>query len=537
MQRTVQHPERDSTSKAVSRRDFLHAAGVGVIAVASGAALAACSSTSPTPTTSVPTSKPKKGGTLRAALTGGTSADTLNANAGDQTVDNCRANQLFDPMVWLNPDCQLENVLVQEFIPNANATKWTMRLRPDVTFHNGKPLTADDLIYTLQQIANPSNPLNGASTLKPCDMASMKKVDNLTVELPCRTPYATFPEAVAAFWSYFNILPVGFNPAHPIGTGPFKFKSFTPGVTSTFVRNENYWQHPYPYFDEVIIDDYPDETSQINALLSGATDVVNNLSADSVAALSSASGARLLYSAGGGIIPFTMRVDVAPFNDVRVRQAMRLIVGRPAMLNNVFGGHGLIGNDVSSIYDPEYDHAIPQREQDIDQARSLLKAAGHEGLTVELVTGNIAQGAVSLATVFQQQAKAAGVTVNLRELTVTEFYGPEYLSWAFAMDYWYYNPYLSQVAQSLLSIAPYNECHWDNPRYDALYNEAIATLDSHKRAEIAHEMQIIDYTSGGYIVPNFPPVIDGYASNIHGVVQSRYGMSLGNFSFDKMWMT
>ena len=473
----------ERTCQSISRRDFLQIAGAGVIAATSGAALAACggSPTAQTSTTSAPSSKPRKGGTLRAALTGGTSADTLNANDGEQTVDNCRANQLYNPMVWFNTDCKLENVLVEEFIPNADATTWTMRLRSGVTFHNGKSLTADDLIYTLQQIANPKDPLNGASTLAPCDIRNMRKLDHLTVELPCKTKYATFVEGIAAFWSYFNIIPVGFDPTRPIGTGPFKFKSFTPGVTSTFVRNENYRQAPYPYFDEVIIDDFPDETTQLNALLSGAADVINALSESSIAALRGSSRAKTLISSGGGIIPFTMRVDAAPFNDVRVRQAMRLIIDRPAMLDTVFGGHGLVGNDISSMYDPEYDHAIPQRSQDIDQARSLLKAAGREGMTVELVTGNIDQGAVNTAIVFQQQAKAAGVTVNLRDITVTEFYGHEYLNWIFAQDYWYYNPYLSQVAQSLLKSAPYNECHWDDPRYDALYGEAIATVDNQKR--------------------------------------------------------
>ena len=104
-----------------------------------------------------------------------------------ETLDLCRVTQLYNTMVALNANAQIQNVLVEEFTPNADATVWTMRLRPDVTFHNGKPMTADDLIFTLQRIADPKNPKPGASTIAPCDVTNMKKLDKLTVSLPCKT--------------------------------------------------------------------------------------------------------------------------------------------------------------------------------------------------------------------------------------------------------------------------------------------------------------------------------------------------------------
>lgn len=523
-------------SRGITRRDFLRIAGTGALAATSGAVLGACGSSSSSPGTTTPAgTKPKRGGTLTAALIGGTSADTLDGNSPVETLDLCRVSQLYNTMVALDTNAQVQNVLVEEFTPNADATVWTMRLRSDVTFHNGKPMTADDLIFTLQRIANPKSPLAGASTIAPCDVFNMKKLDNLTVSLPCKAPYATFVESLAGYFLYFNIVPVGYDPKKPVGTGPWKFKEFTPGVSSTFVRNENYFEQPYPYFDELIINDFADETSQVNALESGAADVVNALSAASIPVVHNSGNARTLISKGGGVTPFTMRVDLAPFNDVRVRQALRLCIDRPQMLATVFDGYGLIGNDISSIYDPEYDHSIPQRVQDIDQAKALLKAAGQEGLTVELVTADIAQGTLSAATVLAEQAKAAGITVNLRTTTVTEFYGKEYLTWGFAQDFWYYTPYFPQVVQAFLPTSPYNESHFNDPAYTRLYNEGTATLDAGKRADIAHEMQMIDYDQGGWIVPYYPPIIDGFLNNIQGVVPSLYGESLGNFGFYKMW--
>jgi peptide/nickel transport system substrate-binding protein len=232
-----------------------------------------------------------------------------------------------------------------------------------------------------------------------------------------------------------------------------------------------------------------------------------------------------------------MRVDVAPFNDRRVRQAMRLLVDRPQMLEILFSGHGTLGNDVFGIWSADYDHSLPQRHQDIDQAKSLLKAAGHEDLTVQLVTSDIGQGTVQAAQVLAQQATAAGVKMNLDTVTVTDFFGPGYLKWVLAQDYWYFNFYLPQVSLATLPTAPFNECHYNNPAYNKLYQEAIATVDTAKRQELAHEMQRIDYTDGGYIIPFFPPVIDGYGSNVNGLVPSKGGLSLNGYDFKQLWLS
>jgi peptide/nickel transport system substrate-binding protein len=248
------------------------------------------------------------------------------------------------------------------------------------------------------------------------------------------------------------------------------------------------------------------------------------------------SGKKAVISPGGGWNPFTMRVDMAPFTDARVRQAFRLMVDREKMNRLVFGGHGTLGNDVFAIWSNEYDHSLPQRQQDIAQAKSLLKAAGQDNLSIQLVTADIAQGVTNMAQLFAQDAAAAGVKVNLRQITVTEFYGPNYLKWQFAQDYWYYQPYLPQVQQATLPNSPFNECHFNNPRYISLYNQALATLDDSKRVEIAHEMQMIDYNEGGYIIPVFPPVIDGYAPNVQGAVTSKTGSSFNLADFEHLWL-
>jgi peptide/nickel transport system substrate-binding protein len=287
-----------------------------------------------------------------------------------------------------------------------------------------------------------------------------------------------------------------------------------------------------------VITDFADETSQLNALQGGSVDVIDLLSFTSIAPLQS-SGAQVVIGEGGGYTPFTMRVDQAPLKDIRVRQALRLICDRKQLLETIFGGHGTIGNDVFGIRDKLYNHDLPQRDQDIDQAKSLLKQAGQENLTITLVTSAVGTGTVKAAQVFAQQAKSAGVNVKLNQVTTSQFFGSDYLSWTFAQDYWNYYPYFSNVLQATLKGAPFNECHVDNPQYETLYKQAVATLDSSKQTELAHEMQKMEYegSASGYIIPYFPAVIDGYAKNVQGATSSKTGLPLGGFNLKKLWMS
>jgi peptide/nickel transport system substrate-binding protein len=468
-------------------------------------------------------------------MTGGSSSDTLDCNKMVNNTDYARVACLFDGLAWLNANGKPELRVAEEMTPNKDATVWTVRLRKGVMFHDGREATADDLLFSFRRVANPKNPGQAANSLKGISLADMKKVDRYTITVPFAHPYATFFESQANTISVY-LLPVGFNPDKPIGSGPFKLVSFAPGQQSVMAAHKDYWNQPLPYLDRLTITDYADETSQVNAMLSGQIQAVNLLSQSTIGTVTG-SGKKVVISPGGGWNPFTMRVDQAPFTDVRVRQALRLVVDREKMNRLVFGGHATLGNDVFGIWSSDYDHSLPQRKQDIEQAKSLLKQAGQENLTVQLVTADIAQGVVNMAQLLAQDAAQAGIKVNLRKVTVTEFYGPNYLAWQFAQDYWYYQPYLDQVQQATLPGSPFNETHFADPHYGDLYRQALTTLDDSKRSEIAREMQMIDYNRGGYIIPLFPPVIDGYAPNVQGAVKSRTGGSFNLADFEHMWLS
>jgi len=506
----------------VSRRGFL--AGAGTVAL--GLTLGACGGSS---STSGALGKPKRGGTLTVAITGGGSADTLDPFKANAETDYCRAEQLYESLTRFDASGQLRNYLAEEMTPNKTGTLWTIRVRDGVHFHDGRPLTAADVMASLRLMGKaPSS----AGLMTPLDLNGMKALDTKTVSVPAHSPLFTFPAIVGGFWGW--VVPANYNPARPNGTGPFVAESFTPGVQSTFKRNPNYWQSGRPYVDKIVITDYSDETSQVNALTSGQANCANDFSLASVRVLKGA-GVKIL-AGEGGVSPFFMRVDTAPFSDVRVRQALKLVVDRPQMLKTVFGEYGSLGNDVfAPPFDPLY-ASLPQRNQDLAGAKSLLRQAGHSGLTVTLSSSPVAQGLVETGQVFAQQAKGAGINVRLAVVPVAVHYGPNFLKWPFTQEYLSYDQYLVQVANSMLPSGSLNESHFANPRYVSLYNQAVAAADTNLRKELAAEMQRIEYDEGPCIIPYFTPTLDGYASSVHGLQAGKIGFPFGQFTFFDAWI-
>src|SRR6266487_3219472 len=275
----------------LGRRQFLRGlAGTGALAGAGGL-LAACSSSSSTPAASSPTATAarKKGGSLKVGLTGGSGSDTLDPHKGLTYLDTARAQSLYQPLLQLNAHAQTEFVLAEEISPHGSTSNWVIRLRQGITFHDGKPLTADDVIFTLKRIIN--GKLTGANSLGPIDVNGLKKLDSHTVQVPMTSPYGSFLDQLA-YWYYLYIVPAGFDPSHPNGTGAFKYQSFTPGQRSVFVKNPNYWKPGLPYVGTLTIIDFSDSASLQNALVGGVIHGAGALEGPQIAALKSTGGVR-----------------------------------------------------------------------------------------------------------------------------------------------------------------------------------------------------------------------------------------------------
>ena len=436
---------------ALGRRQFLRGvAATGVVAGAGGL-LAACGGSS-TPASSSTSEKPKYGGNLSVGMSGGSSSDTLDPNQGLTEVDTGRSECLYEPLVKLDKDAKHEFVLAESITPhNGSLSEWVIKLRPGITWHNGK--------------------------------------------------------------------------------------DFTAGQRSVFLRNKNYWQHGLPYLDAVTFIDFSDNAAVQDALTTGAIQAAGQLDPPQIPALANTHGVVAVASRTGQFKPFTMRIDRPPFNDVNVRQAMRLLVDRQQLIDSALDGYGVVASDVFSPYDPDFDSSL-HRQQDIPQAKALLKKAGFDGnLKVTLTTSPLETGMVAMATVLAEQAAAAGVTINLQNVDPGTFFATgKYLNWTFSQDYYSYTPYLNQVSQSFLgSASPFNETHLNNQHYTNLYNMANAEPDAAKRKEILYEMQNFDFTQGVYIIPTFMDSLDAYSDKLKGWSTAKVGESLSNWAFRTFW--
>jgi peptide/nickel transport system substrate-binding protein len=522
---------------ALTRRQVLRGALGGGAALAAGGMLGACGggggdggggTGGGTPAQSA--GKLKVGGTLRVGATGGGAKDSIDAHRPTVDTDIMRCWNLYESLAVRTPDfTRLEMLLAESIEPGKTPKEWTVRLKQGVTFHNGKPVTADDVIFSIRRILDPKDPKVGAASIGYIDQKQLKKLDDRTVRITLQFPNSGFPDDIG---QYFNaIVPADYDPSNPVGTGPFKYVSFTAGQQSEFAKFADYWEDGKPYVDKLIIIDFPDDTARVNALLGGQVDAIDNLPAAQIGSVKSNQNLRVLSSETGAWQPFTMRVDQAPFDDVRVRQAFRLLVDRDQMVQQVLSGQGRIANDLYAPYDPNYASDLPQRAQDLEQAKALLKQAGREGLSVELVTAPVFQGIVEAAQVFAQQAKGAGVNVKVRKVDSGTFYGDNYLKWGFAQDFWATRAYLSQVAQGDLPESPFNETHWKDPKFIDLIQQARAEVDDAKRKDILHEAQTMQYEQGGYIIPYFSNIIDAHSAQLGGFVEAKCGFPFGNYWF------
>jgi peptide/nickel transport system substrate-binding protein len=525
----------DGDGMTLSRRELL--AGAGGVLLAGG--LAACggssSSSSASQSTTTPAGSLKHGGNFRLAMTGGGASDIIDGQSIVNKPDQARLAAGWETLRYFDENYKLQNLLAEE-VTQDKPDQWTIRIRSGIEFHNGKTLSADDVVYSFHRILDPKAKLFGAAGL--ASVQNIKKMDAQTVRLELSGADSTIDEQLGQY--YNAIVPDGYSRTNElkwVGTGAFKVKSFHPGEQSIHIKNTNYWQTGQPYFEQLTITDFPNPTAQVNALLSGAADAMTDVPFAQVQTVKSHAGAAVLISQGAGWLPLCMAIDMAPFTDNRVRQAMRLLVDREAMVAQVLSGYGRVANDLYSPFDPCYDTSLPQRQHDPEKAVSLLKAAGVFGQTIDLHTTNGAAGMVDSANVFAAQAKSAGVNINVHN--DPNYYSPNYLKLAFSVDFWGTRNYLSQVANGSLPAGPpyncpYNECHWPpktgpGSNYLSLYKQAKGTIDPGKRCELIHEMQQIEYNYGGYVIPFFNNLVDGYSTKVVGLQPSRSTLNLDSF--------
>ena len=521
------------TKTPLDRRSFL----LGSLAVGGSAALlSACgmsggSDGSASPSATMAAGTPKRGGLLRVGLGGGGPMETADAHVGIlANTDLARSLNLYATLFKRDPETLAPlPSLAESAESDSTGSTWTVRLIDGAEFHNGKSITAEDLIFTVQRIFEQKGAV--AELMPWVDPAGMKALDARTVQFNLKSPTAIFTEPFAMIAS--GIVPIGYDPAKPIGSGPFELKSFTPGELTSMKRFENYFGDVW--LDELDFVSFNDDSSRINALLAGQIQATEALPPGQISAVQADGKMQIIESLSGATRFFAMAVDEEPFTDVRVRQAMRLLVDRQQMIDQALAGYGEVANDTFNKYAAMYDSSLV-REQNIEEAKSLLKSAGKSDLTVELATAPYIAGTVEASQVLVQQAKEAGVTVNLKKMDLPAYF-EGYGKWPFSGDFFNGNEYFIQAGLNQLPTSTYNITHFNDDEYNTLYKQGVAELDEAKRKDIAAQMQKIEFDRGGNLIWTYAKVVDAVAEGVNGFVPDKYGLPLTSYDFARAWMS
>ena len=529
----------------LSRRRLLERgalAGAGLILVPSvlaacgggssgGGATGALSTAANTETTS---GTPAAGGVFRAAVSDAGPTETLDPHAIASVVDQYRAFNLYDRLAETQIDGTVKPHLAESIeAADDTSTTWVVKLKSGVTFHDGSPLTAADVLWSFRRIgADPKAPY--FSTIDPyIDVAKSSAKDDLTVEFVLKRPYGNFQWFVSQkpLFIVKDGTKVIKQPTDVVGTGPFKLGDFQPGQKTTMVRYDGYFLDPEPYFDSVELIQIAKE-QQKAALLVGQIDGTENFDVIAQALQLDGNPSAALFRVPGANPPqFNMRMDVAPFDDPKVREAMKLAIDRDQMLNLLFQQQGTLANDLHGPSFPSYNGDLPQRAYDPEKARALLKEAGQENLTVELVTGLYPDAAQAYA----QQAKAAGITINLKKIPQADVYNTDlYYLVPFGETYWGNDSFEYIAPMAYFKDAPYNETRWNDPAWEKEFVAASAIADDGERNARYKELQVPLWETGGEIIFNWGDGLFAGNPKIQGV-QPRIGFIWNDLRFREMW--
>ena len=433
---------------------------------------------------------------------------------------------------------ELQPRLAESWEPNDDGSVWTFKIRSGVTFHNGAPMTSEDVVATFEKLINPDGgSANAQSALGGVLSAgNMEAPDETTVVFNLDAPNGNFPTLVSSANYNAIIIPADLDPADWgqtfEGTGPFKLQSFTPQQGATFVRNDAYWgDKANP--DTVDVKFYAEEAPMIVALQGDEVDFVEHFSVAGGKALLDNPDVQVIAIQTATHRQLHMRTDKEPFTDARVRQAIALAIDRNALVDGLWEGLADIGNDspFAPVY-PSTDTSVPQREQDIEQAKQLLADAGAEGFTVQLDTWDGFE-IPDLAQLVKSAAAEIGVTINLNITDAGTYYGdgvygksPWLDSVMGITDYGHRpvpNVYLTAALAGDPKLGVWNSAHFKNDDYDELVRQYVAALDVETQKGVAKQIQELLLEETPIVFPYFYNFLSAAKPNLQGAVSAATG--------------
>ena len=479
---------------------------------------------------------PSKGGHMRLAMGHGSTSDTRDPATLTNGLQWVVAYGVANTLTELDADGNLVGSLATEWSSSPDAKVWTFKLRDGVEFHNGKTMTAEDVIASLNYHRGEESKSVGKPVM---DAVTEIKSDGDTIVVTLSAGNADFP-------FNFNEATFGIYPAKDNsidweggGSGGYILKNEQPGQRYEFERNPNYWKEGAAHADSIELHSITDPAARQNALITGEVDCIDRVELKTLALMSRKPGVIIEEGAGPLHYTFPMMTKMAPFDNLELRKALKFAINRQEIVDKILFGHGVVGNDHPIGPSYRYHAAdIAQNNYDPDKAKHHLEKSGLGGVEINLSASDAAySGALDAAVLFQASAKEAGININVVREPNDGYWSDVWMKKPWSASYW--GGYPTEDTMLSTGFAPgaaWNDTQWDHPKFNELLVAARAELDEGLRAEMYRDIQIILRDEGGNIVPMFANEVHARNDKIaHGDLSWVRGFD-GRRIMERWWM-
>ncbi|WP_280270152.1 ABC transporter substrate-binding protein [Nocardia wallacei] len=468
-------------------------------------------------------------GTLRVGALGKASAlqQDPHANLSNES-DFLIASLIYEPLTVPGVDPTVQPRLAAAWSADAAQRRWVFTLAEGATFHDGSPVTAEDVVWSLRRLRE----VGGESKMP------VARPDDIAADGPGRVvvtaaaPNTQIPVLVRLMT--FTVKQGTTDFSNAVGSGPFRLESYRQG-NARLVRNDS-WHGPRPRLEAIEVTMFDNVDALSNAVVGGQVDLASNVGAIAGRTAAGRGDLQVVRRPNDTAVAIAMRTADGPFADPRVRTALRLAADRDALVAQAFSGYGSVANDVLGTGDPEYAKDIPQRRRDPDRARALLAEARFgTGATYQLVTKEEAPGEVESARVFATQLRDIGVNVEVVVQDSGTFYDRTWLHAPLYTVNWGTNDSVLFYAAKLLSSGSNrNETAFADNEFDAATAAALGAADPAAYARACRAVQQIEHDRGGYLVWGMADGIDIASSRVRDLPTLG---GFGRVQLERVWLT
>lgn len=513
--------------RGATRRELLQLMLAGGVATAAGGLILGNA-------TRAVAATPVAGGALKAAGWSASTADTLDPAKASLSTDYVRCCAFYNRLTFLD-ETGAPRMELAESIESKDAQVWTVKLRSGVTFHDGKPLTADDVVFSLKRHLDPGV---GSKVAKiAAQMTGFKAVDKLTVEITLANPNADLPTILGMH--HFMIVADGttdFSRAN--GTGAFVREVFEPGVRSVGVKNKNYWKSGGANVDSFEYFAISDDNARVNALLSGDIHLAASINPRSMRLVESQEGFFLSKTTSGNYTNLNMRMDLAPGNKKDFVEGMKYLINREQIQKSALRGLAEIGNDQPVSPANFYHNAdLKPKAFDPEKAKFHFEKAGVLGQSIPMIASEAATSSIDMAMIVQAAAAEIGMKFDVQRVPSDGYWDNYWLK--APVHFGNINPRPTpDILFSLLytSDAPWNESQYKSEKFDKMLIEARGSLDQAKRKEIYNEMQVMVAEEAGTAIPAYLSNVDATTVKLKGLAPNPLGGQMGYAFAEYVWL-